>query len=158
MQSPFAAGAAALRLAGRSLGHWEEVERLLASLQVDIGHTSAPVRLDTAANGGAGLVANGPRFSGGGGVSFWWLYPAALLAVLLLTAQLRRYALSRRLLDIPNRRSSHTVPTPARRRGGGGAGGVGRIIVVGVAWDIAKHHIWGPAWWRGPRHPGRLAG
>ncbi|QHF43867.1 glycosyl transferase [Pseudomonas sp. S35] len=35
---------------------------------------------------------------------------------LLLTAALRRYALSRSLIDIPNARSSHSVPTP---RGGG---------------------------------------
>ncbi|HHL34684.1 MAG TPA: glycosyltransferase family 4 protein [Desulfobulbaceae bacterium] len=34
----------------------------------------------------------------------------------LLTALLRRYALSRSLIDIPNKRSSHMVPTP---RGGG---------------------------------------
>lgn len=40
---------------------------------------------------------------------------SALLAW-LLTAVLRRYALSRSVLDIPNARSSHTVPTP---RGGG---------------------------------------
>jgi len=40
---------------------------------------------------------------------------AALLSF-LLTAELRRYALARSLLDVPNTRSSHTVPTP---RGGG---------------------------------------
>lgn len=34
----------------------------------------------------------------------------------LLTALLRRYALARSLIDVPNARSSHTVPTP---RGGG---------------------------------------
>jgi Fuc2NAc and GlcNAc transferase len=38
------------------------------------------------------------------------------LATLLLTAVLHRYALSRSLMDVPNARSSHTVPTP---RGGG---------------------------------------
>ncbi len=38
------------------------------------------------------------------------------LGALLLTAGLRRYALSRSLMDIPNVRSSHSVPTP---RGGG---------------------------------------
>ncbi len=44
-----------------------------------------------------------------------------LLALLLswaLTAAMRRYALSRQLLDHPNERSSHDVPTP---RGGGAA-------------------------------------
>src|SRR5690606_892124 len=34
----------------------------------------------------------------------------------LMTALLRRYALARSLLDIPNARSSHSLPTP---RGGG---------------------------------------
>ena len=46
----------------------------------------------------------------------WWLLPLALGASLLLTAALRRYALSRQIIDVPNARSSHTVPTP---RGGG---------------------------------------
>jgi len=38
------------------------------------------------------------------------------LASALLTALVRRYLLRRQVLDIPNRRSSHSVPTP---RGGG---------------------------------------
>ena len=50
--------------------------------------------------------------------------PAFLVPLLLttigvasgLTALIRRYALSTNLLDRPNERSSHTVPTP---RGGG---------------------------------------
>jgi len=41
---------------------------------------------------------------------------AAGILAWLMTAALRRYALSRSLLDIPNARSSHTLPTP---RGGG---------------------------------------
>ncbi|NIE73901.1 glycosyltransferase family 4 protein [Pantoea sp. Ap-967] len=45
-----------------------------------------------------------------------WLMLAAGLAALAMTAGLRRYALSRSLLDIPNARSSHSLPTP---RGGG---------------------------------------
>lgn len=49
-------------------------------------------------------------------MSIWWIFPLAATAALLLTCVLRRYALSRRLLDIPNERSSHSVPTP---RGGG---------------------------------------
>jgi len=42
----------------------------------------------------------------------------ALLAALafVLTALLRRYALARSLMDVPNERSSHSIPTP---RGGG---------------------------------------
>ncbi|MBV4493364.1 MraY family glycosyltransferase [Pseudomonas oryzicola] len=45
-----------------------------------------------------------------------WLILAAGLGSLLMTAALRRYALARSLLDIPNARSSHSLPTP---RGGG---------------------------------------
>lgn len=47
---------------------------------------------------------------------YLWLAPALALLSLALTAALRRYALSRSIIDIPNARSSHTVPTP---RGGG---------------------------------------
>ncbi|WP_044874956.1 glycosyltransferase family 4 protein [Pseudomonas sp. LFM046] len=41
---------------------------------------------------------------------------AAVVVSLLMTGALRRYALSRSLMDVPNARSSHSVPTP---RGGG---------------------------------------
>ena len=43
------------------------------------------------------------------------IVPVVLLSF-MLTAALRRYALRRRLLDVPNARSSHSAPTP---RGGG---------------------------------------
>lgn len=45
-----------------------------------------------------------------------WIFPAAIIVALLGTAALRRYALARQVIDIPNARSSHTTPTP---RGGG---------------------------------------
>jgi len=48
----------------------------------------------------------------------WWIGPLAVALSALLTALLRRYALARNLLDRPNERSSHSVPTP---RGGGAA-------------------------------------
>lgn len=44
------------------------------------------------------------------------LFVLAALLSFILTAALRRYALARSLLDVPNTRSSHVVPTP---RGGG---------------------------------------
>ncbi|MBC3207666.1 glycosyltransferase family 4 protein [Pseudomonas sp. SWRI111] len=47
---------------------------------------------------------------------FCWLIPVVCGSSFVLTAVLRRYALARSMLDIPNDRSSHTVPTP---RGGG---------------------------------------
>ena len=49
-------------------------------------------------------------------MTIWLVFTAVLSASLLLTWVLRRYALSRSLMDIPNGRSSHSVPTP---RGGG---------------------------------------
>ncbi|MFJ4251379.1 Fuc2NAc and GlcNAc transferase [Pseudomonas helmanticensis] len=45
-----------------------------------------------------------------------WLVPVVFASAFILTALLRRYALSKSLIDIPNDRSSHTIPTP---RGGG---------------------------------------
>ena len=45
-----------------------------------------------------------------------WCLPVSLIMSLLMTAALRRYALARSVIDVPNARSSHTVPTP---RGGG---------------------------------------
>jgi Fuc2NAc and GlcNAc transferase len=56
-------------------------------------------------------------------VSFvMWIVLLPLLASIAFTGLLRRYALAARLLDIPNARSSHSVPTP---RGGGVA-----IVIV----------------------------
>jgi Fuc2NAc and GlcNAc transferase len=49
-------------------------------------------------------------------MSIWWLLPAVVGVSLFMTGALRRYALARSLMDIPNARSSHSVPTP---RGGG---------------------------------------
>ncbi len=49
-------------------------------------------------------------------MKYWYILPIAVLLSLFLTAVLRRYALHRSIIDIPNSRSSHSVPTP---RGGG---------------------------------------
>lgn len=48
-------------------------------------------------------------------IYWWWVLCIALLSF-ILTGALRRYALARSIIDIPNARSSHSVPTP---RGGG---------------------------------------
>jgi len=45
-----------------------------------------------------------------------WLIPLVGVLSLVLTAGLRRYALAKSIIDVPNARSSHAVPTP---RGGG---------------------------------------
>lgn len=61
-----------------------------------------------------------------------WVVLAALACSVIGTAILRRYAISRGILDIPNARSSHRVPTP---RGGGLAIVVtflAAVIVLGV--------------------------
>jgi Fuc2NAc and GlcNAc transferase len=49
-------------------------------------------------------------------MSFWFLLPVVTAFSIGLTGVLRRYALARSIIDIPNARSSHSVPTP---RGGG---------------------------------------
>lgn len=47
---------------------------------------------------------------------FWWFLLLTSAVSWALTGFLRRYALAKNLIDIPNERSSHSVPTP---RGGG---------------------------------------
>ncbi|MEE4719190.1 glycosyltransferase family 4 protein [Pseudomonas alliivorans] len=59
----------------------------------------------------------------------WLAIMTIALASLLLTALLRRYALSRSLLDVPNARSSHSIPTP---RGGGVAIVVAFLLAIVV--------------------------
>ncbi|MFW0758493.1 MraY family glycosyltransferase [Pseudomonas sp. H11T01] len=49
-------------------------------------------------------------------MTFWWVLLTVFAVSWALTLVLRRYALAQSLMDIPNERSSHTVPTP---RGGG---------------------------------------
>lgn len=49
-------------------------------------------------------------------MSLWLFLPIVAGLAMALTGVLRRYALARSIIDIPNARSSHTVPTP---RGGG---------------------------------------
>jgi len=63
----------------------------------------------------------------------WWLIPLVAGASLLLTAVLRRYALNKRIIDIPNARSSHTVPTP---RGGGVAIVLSFLACMPVLWLV----------------------
>ncbi|MBH2076035.1 MAG: glycosyltransferase family 4 protein [Pseudomonadales bacterium] len=49
-------------------------------------------------------------------MNLWWLVLTVFVVSLGLTLVLRRYALVQSLMDVPNERSSHSVPTP---RGGG---------------------------------------
>lgn len=64
-------------------------------------------------------------------MNYWWLIAFSVAASFVLTFCLRHYALSKSLLDIPNARSSHSIPTP---RGGG----VAIVITYMVAvWAFA---------------------
>ncbi|MFJ9989501.1 glycosyltransferase family 4 protein [Pseudomonas putida] len=72
-----------------------------------------------------------------------WLFPPLLLLLAwLLTGWLRRYALARSIIDVPNARSSHSVPTP---RGGGVAIVVSFLLMVPVMASQALLD-WSVAW------------
>lgn len=79
-------------------------------------------------------------------MDFWWLIPlipAVCSLAFILTAMLHRYAIARTLLDVPNSRSSHTVPTP---RGGGVSIVVTFLISLAAMWGwdlIDSHFFWG---------------
>ena len=49
-------------------------------------------------------------------MTIFWLLPVAAGISFFITGVVRHYAMARHLMDIPNERSSHSVPTP---RGGG---------------------------------------
>lgn len=73
---------------------------------------------------------------------YWFLLPTVLFLSLVLTGSLRRYALARQLLDFPNARSSHTVPTP---RGGGVAIVLSFLLALPVlAWTgwVSSELMW----------------
>lgn len=59
----------------------------------------------------------------------WLLIPIVILLSFLLTGSLRRYAIARSIIDIPNARSSHSAPTP---RGGGVAIVVAFLLALPV--------------------------
>jgi Fuc2NAc and GlcNAc transferase len=75
-------------------------------------------------------------------MTLWFVFAAVLLVSLLLTWVLRRYALSRSLMDIPNGRSSHSVPTPR----GGGVAIVLTFLVALVLVALAGWVSWNAAW------------
>src|SRR5579862_8748827 len=58
---------------------------------------------------------------------------AAFAASALLTGLVRKFALARGVLDLPNERSSHSAPTP---RGGGLS-----IVLVATAVEIALSRL-----------------
>src|SRR5450830_1174262 len=72
----------------------------------------------------------------------WIFFVIAGCISLLLTSALRRYALSKSLIDVPNARSSHTVPTP---RGGGVAIVLSFLLLVPLL-SIFSLLPWASAW------------
>ncbi|MFK3906763.1 glycosyltransferase family 4 protein [Pseudomonas monteilii] len=68
-------------------------------------------------------------------MSFVWLLAAVVLAAFVLTALIRRYALARSLMDVPNARSSHSVPTP---RGGGVAIVCAFLMALAGLWSFGQ--------------------
>ncbi|MFJ2713317.1 MULTISPECIES: MraY family glycosyltransferase [unclassified Pseudomonas] len=66
-------------------------------------------------------------------MTYGWFLPVVFCLSFILTWALRRYALARSLLDIPNARSSHSVPTP---RGGGVAIVVAFVLALVVLWGV----------------------
>ena len=63
------------------------------------------------------------------------IYLLAIIFVLSLglTGFLRRYALAKNIMDIPNQRSSHVVPTP---RGGGVAFVIAVLMAFPFVWYL----------------------
>lgn len=83
-------------------------------------------------------------------MAVWWWLPIVFGFSLVLTGLLRRYALARSVLDIPNARSSHSVPTP---RGGGVAIVLSFLVVLpllalsqGLAWAPLLALLGAGAW------------
>lgn len=81
---------------------------------------------------------------------FWLVFPVVISLSLVLTGALRVYALKNSLIDVPNGRSSHSVPTP---RGGGVAIVVCFLLILPVlaltgivSWSNALGLIGAGAW------------
>lgn len=75
-------------------------------------------------------------------MSAWLLLLLAGASSALLTGLVRRYALARSLLDVPNARSSHTAPTP---RGGGVA--IVAVTLAGLSVLAVSGGLSWPALW-----------
>lgn len=76
-------------------------------------------------------------------MSWFLLLGAVWLVSSLLTGLVRRYALARSVLDIPNDRSSHQIPTP---RGGGLAivlSFLGAVVALHVFGELVPELAWG---------------
>ena len=72
----------------------------------------------------------------------WWLFPVVIGLSLALTGALRRYALANSIIDIPNARSSHSLPTPR----GGGVAIVASFLVVAPVLGFSGLAPWSFVW------------
>ena len=75
-------------------------------------------------------------------MNLFLLLPVATFLSLLLAGLIRRYALSHNLMDVPNVRSSHSVPTP---RGGGVAFVIPFLLltlILSVMGDLPWSVVW----------------
>lgn len=81
-------------------------------------------------------------------MNFWWFFFLAGVASWVLTGFLRQYAIAKSLIDIPNERSSHSVPTP---RGGGVGIVVSFLAILPVLnwFDLLSNHILLALWGAG---------
>lgn len=75
-------------------------------------------------------------------MTLWLALPIVCIFCLCFTAGLRKYALASNLMDVPNARSSHSIPTP---RGGGVA--IVCVYLVAALYLAATDAIgWNLAW------------
>lgn len=75
-------------------------------------------------------------------MTIWILLLLVLITSLLLTVVLRQYALKHSVIDIPNERSSHSIPTP---RGGGVAIVISFLIAIPCLYAlnmISNNMLW----------------
>lgn len=74
--------------------------------------------------------------------NLYWVMPLVFIGALIGTAMLRRYALSNSLIDVPNARSSHLIPTPR----GGGVAIVVSFIVGAIFLAVTNQLQWSLTW------------
>ena len=75
-------------------------------------------------------------------MALWLFLPLVCIFCLFFTASLRRYALASNLMDVPNARSSHSIPTPR----GGGVAIVGVFLLTALYLAVIGSIDWHSAW------------
>lgn len=75
-------------------------------------------------------------------MTLWLVLPLVCIACLCFTAGLRKYALASNLIDVPNARSSHSIPTPR----GGGVAIVCVFLMTALYLAFSNAIEWSLAW------------